>query len=120
MDSPIIFADDEESQRFMIHRILKKLTTRPVLPMVSGHLVLEYLIEHQHDLPHVIFCDENMPIMGGLDLLTEINQRKILSAPIVILTSSKDDRKHQVALGLGAADYLEKTNTMGNLLLPYL
>jgi two-component system, chemotaxis family, chemotaxis protein CheY len=116
----VLVADDEESQRFMLTRLLKKITNRPITCLNSGQEVLEYLIDHQDALPHVILCDENMPSMGGLDLLKAVKHRGIKCPPIIILTNCRSENKYEAIIALGAQAYLEKSLSMGSMLTTYV
>jgi CheY-like chemotaxis protein len=61
------------------------------------------------DKPVVVLLDLKMPRMGGLEFLEKIrsiNDLKFL--PVVILTSSKEDRDICESYNLGANSYIQK------------
>ncbi len=57
--------------------------------------------------PDAILSDIRMPMMTGLDLLKEINARK-LRVPVVLLSAYADFSYAQEAIGCGAFDYIVK------------
>ncbi|MGO4495240.1 response regulator [Paenibacillus sp. 2RAB27] len=58
-------------------------------------------------MPHLIIVDCQMPIMGGVELLTEIRNRKWSMKSIILSGHDEFDYVRQ-ALQLGASDYLLK------------
>lgn len=59
--------------------------------------------------PAVILLDINMPKVSGLDVLREIKaHEQFRRIPVVILTSSREDRDLKEAYDLGVNSYIEK------------
>jgi len=66
--------------------------------------------------PDVIFLDLNMPVMSGLELLTEIKKQEILQQiPIIIFSTSQLEDIKREAKQLGAHDYISKPNNFNDL-----
>lgn len=66
--------------------------------------------------PDVIFLDLNMPIMSGLEFLTEIKKREGLKEiPIIIFSTSQLDDIIREALAYGAHDFISKPNNFNDL-----
>ena len=62
-----------------------------------------------NDPPVVVLLDLKMPRMGGLEFLEKIRKVKALKfLPVVILTSSKEDRDICESYNLGANSYIQK------------
>jgi CheY-like chemotaxis protein len=82
----------------------------------DGSAALDYLFgrgaytgRDTRDLPQVVLLDLNLPKMGGLDVLRAIRadeRTKLL--PVVILTSSNEDRDLAGGYELGANSYIVK------------
>lgn len=69
----------------------------------------QYAGRDPSDLPVVVLLDLKMPRMGGLELLgkiRQINQLKFL--PVVVLTSSNEDRDICESYHHGANSYIQK------------
>lgn len=61
------------------------------------------------DSPVVVLLDLKMPRMGGLEFLRRIRTKKSLKLlPVVILTSSKEDKDICESYDLGANSYIQK------------
>ena len=58
-----------------------------------------------------VLLDIGLPTINGLDLLKRIREDKATNAlPVIILTSSKDDKDRSAAYALGANSYVIKPN----------
>ncbi|MBF4515662.1 response regulator [Flavobacterium sp. ANB] len=80
-------------------------------PVEAYHKLIRQEIE-----PDVIFLDLNMPIMSGLELLSEIKKQDILQQiPIIIFSTSQLDDIIKEAKSLGAHDYISKPNNFNEL-----
>ncbi|MGQ4912485.1 MAG: response regulator [Candidatus Thorarchaeota archaeon] len=69
----------------------------------------QYATRDKNDAPVVVLLDLKMPRMGGLELLQRmraINSLRLL--PVVILTSSKEERDICESYNLGANSYIQK------------
>ena len=69
----------------------------------------QYAGRDSSDLPVVVLLDLKMPRMGGLELLEKIRQISQLKfLPVVILTSSNEDRDICESYKFGANSYIQK------------
>ncbi len=66
------------------------------------------LLDLSHHKVDIILIDMRMPRMSGLEVLTQIKTKNISNAPIVILTTSHDEKDLKNALQAGAQAYLLK------------
>lgn len=65
---------------------------------------------------HLIFLDMNMPRMNGEQFLAEIKQHDTLrKIPVVIFTTSQREKDHVTTSNLGAAHFLTKPSSFGEL-----
>jgi CheY-like chemotaxis protein len=60
-------------------------------------------------IPAVILLDINMPKVNGLEVLEQIKRHPVYRRiPVVVLTSSREDRDLAAAYDLGVNSYIEK------------
>ena len=62
----------------------------------------------------MMFCDTNMPVMSGLDLLKIVKER-MPDLPVIMLTSETDIQNSISAFRYGAMDYLLKPPTVATV-----
>ena len=75
-----------------------------VIPVRSGNEAIDVLDERMVD---IVFVDENMPGLSGLDTI-ELIKNKRKSLPIVMITKSEEERIMESAIGSNISDYLVK------------
>ena len=69
----------------------------------------QYAGRDPKELPVIVLLDLKMPRMGGLELLQKIRDIRALKLlPVVILTSSNEDRDVCESYNLGANSYIQK------------
>jgi two-component system, chemotaxis family, chemotaxis protein CheY len=74
----------------------------------SGEEALGYLNHHLHEAV-LILSDINMPGMTGLELLRHIKEKHRQPPPVVMmLTAYGDSENYNMAMQLGADDFLTK------------
>ena len=64
--------------------------------------------------PDLIFLDINMPVMNGMELLTEMKKKKLIIPVIIFSTSIPTDIENKLQ-GLGAIGYYNKPNDFGTM-----
>ncbi len=79
----------------------------------SGQEALEEVEQQSFD---VVFLDENMPGLSGLDTLGELKQKAPL-LPVVMITKSEEEYLMDEAIGSKIADYLIKPVNPNQILL---
>jgi two-component system response regulator len=116
-DSVILLVEDNASDEALTLRALKKSgILNPVVVARDGAAALDYLFRRgsyadrePREHPQVVLLDLNLPKIGGLDVLRAIRadeRTKLL--PVIILTSSTEDRDLVAGYGLGANSYVVK------------
>ncbi len=75
----------------------------------DGSEALEKLLDPNTELPEIILLDLKLPKIDGLEVLKQIrgNERTRLM-PVVVLTSSKEERDIVESYSLGANSYIRK------------
>lgn len=113
----ILLVEDSSSDEELTLRALKKhnIANRVVVTR-DGAEALDYLFaqgaysgRNVADVPQVVLLDLNLPKVGGLEVLRRIradDRTKLL--PVVILTSSREDRDLLGGYASGANSYVVK------------
>lgn len=124
LDSPQNSTD--EAQRALV--VDDSLTARKVLVKhLNGMGIstleagdgLEALERLRRDEFDFVFTDLDMPRLGGLELLNDIQAEKYTNAPVVVVSSRNDEEVQSRVMDLGAAAYLIKpieTETFSRLM----
>ena len=82
----------------------------------AGDKALKWLITAS-ELPHYIFLDLNMPKMNGIDVLKAIKSHLHLqNIPVIIYSTSKNDRHQLEAKNAGASKYIIKPYKQSELI----
>jgi len=108
----ILWADDE-IDLLKPHIIYLEDKGHAVTPAKSGDEALDLLEENSYDL---IFLDENMPGLSGLETLTIIKE-KYMNTPVIMITKSEEESIMEEAIGSKIADYLIKPVNPNQILL---
>ena len=108
----ILWADDE-IDLLKPHIIFLEQKGYDVSTVKSGNEVLDELEKDTFD---IIFLDENMPGMTGLETIKKIKQH-FVSLPIVMITKSEEEHIMEDAIGSNIKDYLIKPVNPSNFTL---
>lgn len=104
MQNAKILWTDDEIEHLKPHIKFLKEKGMEVTAVSNGADALEILKKEQFD---IVFLDENMPGMGGLEVLAEIKQM-LPQLPVVMITKSEEEFLMESAIGAKIADYLIK------------
>ena len=99
----ILWADDE-IDLLKPHILFLEEKGYQVLSTQSGDAALDILEEERVD---IVFLDENMPGLSGLETL-EIMKEKHPSLPVIMITKSEEEYIMEEAIGSKISDYLIK------------
>ena len=113
MDKTTILWADDEIDLLKPHILFLEEKGYSVIPVTSGNEALEELSNGGID---IVFLDENMPGLSGLDTLTEIKSR-YASVPVIMITKSEEEHIMDQALGGKISDYLIKPVNPNQILL---
>lgn len=108
----ILWADDE-IDLLKPHILFLSNKGYDVVPVVSGLDAVEKCKTQAFDL---VFLDENMPGMNGLEALSQIKQLKP-NLPVVMITKNEEEHIMEEAIGAKIADYLIKPINPNQILL---
>ena len=104
---------DDEIDLLKPHIIFLENRNYKVTTAQSGSEALEEI--HKDDFD-IIFLDENMPGLTGLETLSEIKEQKD-SIPVIMITKSEEEYIMEEAIGSKIADYLIKPVNPNQILL---
>ncbi|SFC73538.1 Response regulator receiver domain-containing protein [Flexibacter flexilis DSM 6793] len=108
----ILWADDE-IDLLKPHILFLKNKNCDITPVTSGSDALEKCQENNYD---IVFLDENMPGMTGLETLSQI-KAMWPHLPVVMITKSEEEHIMEDAIGAKIADYLIKPINPNQILL---
>lgn len=116
-DSAILLVEDNANDEALTLRALRKAhILNEIVVMRDGAQAVDYLYgkgefagRDVSILPQVVLLDLNLPKMGGLDVLRAIRQDpRTKVVPVVVLTSSKQNKDVIEGYNLGANSYIVK------------
>ena len=106
-----LIIDDSSVMRKIVERCLRQsgIAIATVYEAANGAEALAILDKSSMD---VIFCDINMPIMGGLEFIRRLKDvPKARNVPIVMITTEGGEAHVVEALSSGARGYIRKPFT---------
>ena len=104
---------DDEIDLLKPHIIFLENRNYKITTAQSGSEALEEVKKNDFD---IVFLDENMPGLTGLETLAEIKELKV-SIPVVMITKSEEEYIMEEAIGSKIADYLIKPVNPNQILL---
>ena len=113
MSSGKILWVDDEIQLLKPHMLFLEKKNYEVTPCTNGADAVESVSEEQYD---IVFLDENMPGLSGLETLSLIKE-KLPNLPVIMITKSEEEYIMEEAIGSKIADYLIKPVNPNQILL---
>lgn len=107
----VLLIDDSMVIRKMLRRVLGEcgLCITEIFEAGDGSQALKQL---EASPVHLILCDVNMPVMGGLEFLEAVSQRAEWNGIPVIMVTTEGGMENVVkAVQLGAKGYIHKPFT---------
>lgn len=113
----ILLVEDNPQDEMLILRALRKVNlVNKVEVMRDGQQALDFLFcagefagRSPEEIPTVVLLDVNLPKIGGLDVLERIRAHEPTSmVPVVILTSSDEERDRLRSYRCGANSFVRK------------
>jgi CheY-like chemotaxis protein len=120
---PILVADDEETDRFILKLAFDTAQLpHPIAMVRDGKEVMDYLTGHPpftdreiHPLPALLLLDLKMPGIDGFEVLAWLATRPgFKDLPVVVLSSSSDGADIRKVRELGARDYFVKPHALSD------
>ena len=112
INSILLVEDDPMDVDLTKQALARRGVANPVVVARDGEEALAYLPrwEAGEPLPLVILLDLHLPKVDGLQVLSQIKSHpRFHTIPVVVLTTSSEDRDMQTAYQLGANSYIVKS-----------
>lgn len=110
-NTKILVVDDMSTMRRIVKNSLKEIGYENLVDAKNGELAWNIVQEAQQsgNPVDVIFCDWNMPVVSGLELLKKIRSEKdTVDLPFILLTAKSDERDLAQAEDVGVTAYMTK------------
>lgn len=116
----LLYAEDDDNDVFLLKRVLPKVGLEAPRVVPNGQEAVAYLDgkkqfadRAQHPLPDMALLDINMPFMSGLEVLAWARpQPRFAALPIVMFTSSSQEKDIATAYAAGATAYVLKPSSI--------
>jgi two-component system response regulator len=111
---PILLVEDNaDDAELTVHALEENGVRNPIVVAKNGVEALEHLFgtngEPPNDLPVIVLLDINLPKLSGIDVLKRIRSSPRTSIlPVIVLTSSKEERDLVESYKFGANSYVRK------------
>lgn len=122
---PILIADDDEDDRFLIKAAFEECgSTIPLFFVQDGLELMQYLNNENaytdasvYKQPSLILLDLNMPKKDGREIIQEMRSNSNFKAiPIVVLSTSNAPSDIKTCYELGANSFITKPSSFEGLL----
>ena len=113
MDKIKILWVDDEIDLLKPHILFLETKNYAVTTCNNGRDAIDIFEDNQFD---IVFLDENMPGISGLETLSEMKEKKS-AVPIIMITKSEEESIMEEAIGSKIADYLIKPVNPNQILL---
>ena len=116
MPVTIIMVEDDEGHARLIEKNIRRAgVTNEIVPFRDGTSALAYLLGEDGTgasnlgRPLLILLDLNLPDMTGVDILKIVKENEALKrTPVIVLTTTDDQREIQRCYDLGCNVYITK------------
>jgi CheY-like chemotaxis protein len=117
LSQPILLVEDSPEDFETTERAFRRSGLKnPIYRCADGDEALDYLHRRRGytdadkaPRPGVILLDLNLPGTDGREVLSEIkNDPNLKQIPVIVLTTSKDERDIEVCYRCGANSYIQK------------
>ena len=111
MDIRCLLVDDFDAVRLSLRSCLKSIGISRIDEATNGATGLEKIEKAfaAGESYNLIFCDWNMPVMSGIDMLRACKANEFFAKiPIIMVTSEANKAAIIEAIKCGASDYIVK------------
>lgn len=112
----LLIEDNQDDELLTLRALQKNQIKNEVIVLRDGAEAVDYFYakgkyegRDVYDLPQIVLLDLNLPKIDGISVLRHIRKHPATKTlPVVILTSSKEDRDLIESYDLGANSYVRK------------
>ena len=105
----LLIEDNPDDAGLAIRALRKNNLANNLLHLHDGQEAIDFLFDERNQMPKLILLDLKMPKVDGIEVLRKLksDERKRI-IPIVVLTSSKEERDIVESYKLGVNAYIVK------------
>ncbi len=114
----ILVAEDDPDDRLLMKDAFSELDFTEIDFFNNGKLLVDHIFKYlnEEDIPQLILVDLNMPMLDGRGVIKALRaEEKTSKIPLVVLSTSKEEKDRRTALELGADDFFSKPASFGAL-----
>jgi CheY-like chemotaxis protein len=113
----IYLIDDDMDDVELFREALEEVDPSVSLQYANdGYEAVRALTEQKQVLPDLIFLDISMPVFNGLQCLASFKkEEKLRDLPVIMYTTSSQEREVRAARELGASGFVTKPNEFKHL-----
>jgi two-component system response regulator len=105
----VLVEDNPDDQTLTLRALKKQNVANDIVILSDGVEALEFLLDPDKPLPNLVLLDLKLPKLDGLQLLRRLRaEARTQLLPVVVLTSSDEDRDVIEGYRLGANSYIRK------------
>ena len=121
----ILVAEDDADDVFLLRRAWRKAgLLHRLMDVADGIMAVGFLSGRppfddraQYPFPELLLLDLNLPKMNGFDVLAWLKERPDMnSLPVVVLSSSSMEADQELAMRMGAREFLTKPGDVNELI----
>jgi len=104
-----LIEDNPDDEMLTIRALKKQKVANEIVVLHDGVEALDFLLSTESPLPDLVLLDLKLPRLDGLEVLRRLREdERTRLLPIVVLTSSDEDRDVIEGYRLGANSYVRK------------
>ena len=105
----LLIEDSHQDAELAIRALKKSNLANHLLHLEDGQDAIDYLFDDNNEMPRLILLDLKMPKVDGLEVLRRLKGDPVKrTIPVVVLTSSKEERDIVETYKLGVNAYIVK------------
>jgi two-component system response regulator len=106
----LLVEDNSSDEELTLHVLKKYNLANRIMVVRDGAEALEFLFDNgRHEVPKLILLDLKLPKLNGLEVLRQIKaEAHTRMIPVVVLTSSREDKDLVACYELGVNSYIVK------------